>query len=197
VHLVSAAQKQALAAQQEADRSRQDAHHLRVAHDQACADRDAARQESLETSRQYAAMQQQWLQEYAQRLAADAAVASLEQEARRLSLELALTRDRTSNVQASLDVTVRALESARADVSALLSSTSWRISRPVRDVGKGLRWARRAVAALQAARKQDGMDIPCPAHAGGLSTRGVGGRAHEGAAKSCPGARPNESSLDR
>ncbi|MCL4768976.1 MAG: glycosyltransferase [Burkholderiaceae bacterium] len=154
VHLVSAAQKQALAAQQEADRSRQDAHHLRVAHDQACADRDAARQESLETSRQYAAMQQQWLQEYAQRLAADAAVASLEQEARRLSLELALTRDHASNVQASLDVTVRALESARADVSALLSSTSWRISKPVRAAGKGLRWARRAVAALQAARRQ-------------------------------------------
>lgn len=147
-------QQEAMRSQQEANSARQDAHHLRLAHDQACADRDVAQQDGVQASRQYAAVQQQWAQEYAQRLAAEVSAASLEQEIARLAYELALTRNHAANVQAAADVTARALESARNDVAALVSSSSWRLSKPVRVAGRGIHWARKLLKILRASRQQ-------------------------------------------
>lgn len=135
-----AQQQQAMIAQKEADAARQDAHHLRGAHDLACAARDGLRAD--------------WINEQVMRVAAEADAEQLAQELKRLRAELPLARDHAANVQQSLDVTRSALEDARRQIDALVSSTSWRVSRPVRVVGRVLRNLRGALDALRVAHQR-------------------------------------------
>jgi len=144
-------QQQAMAAQKAADIARQDAHHMRNAHDQACAARDVILGD-LQEAREEGA------REHAQRVVNEAAVAQLTRETQRLNTELALTHDHASNVQKSQEATQLALEDARRQIGALLSSTSWRISRPVRLAGRGGRKLKNAINAVRLAR-QRGMGL--------------------------------------
>lgn len=144
-------QKQAMIAQKEADAARQDAHHLRDAHDQACAARDALLAD-------ISVVRTDWINEQVLRVAAETHAEQLAQELERMRVELPMARDHAANVQQSLDVTRSALEDARRQIEALVSSTSWRISRPVRVVGRALRNLRGALDALRVAH-QRGMGL--------------------------------------
>ena len=144
-------QQQAMEAQKEADAARQDAHHMRNAHDQACAARDGV---LLDLS----AARSDWVNEQALRLKSEAYAEQLEQRSLQLRSELSLARDHAVNIQHSLDVTRSALEDARGQIEALLSSTSWRVARPVRVVGRVLRNVRGALGAFRVA-KQRGMGL--------------------------------------
>ena len=152
-------QEQAMAAQKEADLARQDAHLMRSAHDHACAARDhayvardAVVQERDGLLEDLSIVRSDWVREQALRAAADANVACLGQELQRLHSELLLAREHSSNIQQSLDITQLALADSRTQIGALLSSTSWRISQPVRMAGRLWRNFRGAMTVIQSAR---------------------------------------------
>lgn len=165
-------QEQALMAQQAADQARQDAHHWRQAHEQALAHRDLLQWSHNEVQQQREHLQQlhdQLVQECArlqqqhhqlaqqltqtlthteqERAQAQATTGQLAQEIARLQTDLQLTHNHAAHLQRSLD--------ARSnEVQALVSSTSWRVSRPVRVAGKLLRDLRGTWAALDVARQR-------------------------------------------
>lgn len=165
-------QQQAIAAQKEADRARQDAHHMRNAHDLACAARDlvsAAHDQACaardEVGRARDALmvdlsivRSDWADEHARRAMSEAQVKQLGQQLEQLNSDLLLAREHASNVQHSLDVTQSALEDTRTQIGALLSSTSWQISRPVRLTGRILRNLRGALGVIRLAH-QRGMGL--------------------------------------
>ncbi len=161
-------QQQAMVAQKEADAARQDAHQMRTAldeacvardelmaaHDQACAARDEVARERDEFAAQLSSVRSDWIDEHARRVVADASVKHLGEEVQRLSAELLLTRDHVTNVQQSMHVTQVALEESRRQVGELLSSTSWRISKPVRMTGRVMRNIRQVFSVIKAARQR-------------------------------------------
>lgn len=172
-------QQQALAALQAANQARQEAHHLRQAHEQACAHRDQVQQhrDLLQHSHQQVEQQRDQLVQECQRLQqqfnaqaqtllqteqqririeqeltqAQTTTGQLAQEVARLQTELQLTYNHAAHLQRSWDA-------SRNDVQAILSSTSWQVSQPVRVAGKLLRDVRRTWAALGVAR-QRGLSI--------------------------------------
>lgn len=172
---LQAEQQQALAAQQAADQARRDAHHLRQAHEQALAHRDLLQWSHQQIEQQREHLQQlhdQLVQECnrlqqaqdqqarqlttsaealarteQERAQAQAATGQLAQEIARLQTELQLTHNHAAHLQRSFDA-------SHNQVQALLASTSWRVSRPVRTAGRLLRDVRRTWAALGIARQR-------------------------------------------
>lgn len=158
---LQAEQQQALAAQQAADQARRDAHHLRQAHEQALAHRDLLQWSHQQIEQQREHLQQlhdQLVQESQclqhtlhhteqERAQAQAATGQLAQEIARLQTELQLTHNHAAHLQRSFDA-------SHNQVQALLASTSWRVSQPVRVAGKLLRDVRRTWAALGVARQR-------------------------------------------
>jgi len=160
-HLAAKLQQQALQAQQQADSARQDAHRLRQAHDQACAGRDEVlgqyRQSLQELQRawaEHASAKADWAEEHVQRDRAQSRAAALE-------LELQLARDHATNLQAVVDTTQAALQVTQHTLHAvcnehatLQASRSWRWTRPLRQVVRGLRAMRSVQAAAGVARSR-------------------------------------------
>ncbi len=176
---LQAEQQQALAALQAAHQARQEAHHLRQAHEQACAHRDQVQQhrDLLQHSHQQVEQQRDQLQQLhdqlvqqrqqlqqqleqqlhtqaqalqraeQERTQAQATTGQLAQEVARLQTELQLTHNHAAHLQRSWDA-------SRNQVEAMLSSTSWQVSKPVRMAGKLLRDVRRTWAALGVARQR-------------------------------------------
>lgn len=131
--------------QGEADKARQDAHIFRTAHDQACSGRDAAHAELVAV---VAALEERT----AATLAASRSIENLKTEIGVTKNEIVLARQHAMNLEKALAITRTALDSARADVSELLGSRSWRFSRPIRIVGRGLRNLRDGFAAVRVGR---------------------------------------------
>lgn len=148
------------------DLARQDAHHFRVAHDRACEDRDAANHQLREAWRELALAHERWAKEHesvlaarmeaavtAQRLAAvSSELVSMTEARDGVTRELALARDHAGNLENAFRVTEQALGAARQDTQALLQSTSWRLTRPVRKLGALGRKVRVVARAFNVAR---------------------------------------------
>lgn len=138
-------QKEALIAQEHADQARQDAHHLRQAHDQACQARDNALGE-------FSRIRAQWMQEHANRLRAQADQATTLEKCNHLNQELLLARNHAANVEHALRLTQQSLGDARQQVTELLESTSWRMTQPIRWLGRRARNLRTLLSVVQLAR---------------------------------------------
>ena len=146
-------QRAALQAQRETSQAARDADHFRKAHEEAVRARDilnehlvrvvanndrlAGQQEALLTQLQLLRDQNSLQTEEVRRYAAEAA---------KLSKELPLSRDHSSNLQQLLDTATRELE-------AVLGSTSWQLTRPLRRVGRELNRIKLAARAYRAARR--------------------------------------------
>ena len=144
-------QLEAFTALGEGDKARQDAHLFRNAHEQACLARDAAHAELVTVG---AALESQTAATHAASQSIEHLRAEIAAATSVAKNDVALARQHAANVEEALVVTRAALDSARADLGALLTSRSWRLSRPIRIFGRGLRNLRDALAAVRAGRRR-------------------------------------------
>ena len=128
--------------------------HLQQLHDQLVQERQRLQQQLntqaqtlLHTEQQRAHIEQAHARTEQELTQAQATTGQLAQEVARLQTELQLTYNHAAHLQRSWDA-------SRNDVQAILSSTSWQVSKPVRVAGKLVRDARRTWAALGVARQR-------------------------------------------
>lgn len=129
----------------EGDKARQDAHLYRHAHDEACAARDTA----------YGELTKMCDALHIERDARVAATRSIQQHQALIEQtrnDLLLVQRHAANLEDSLRITRTALDEARGDVQALRTSFSWRLSSPVRVIGRGVKAARNLVKVVRLSR---------------------------------------------
>ena len=120
---------------------------LQQLHDQLVQERQLLQQQQVEFQQQLQAQAQALLCAEQERTQAQATTGQLAQEVARLQTELQLTHNHAAHLQRSWDA-------SHNQVQAILSSTSWRVSQPVRAAGRLLRDMRRVWAAVGVARQR-------------------------------------------
>jgi len=147
-------QERAALAEHSADVARQDAHHLREAHDRACTARDMTLG-AIEVVRQEARN----VHEHALRMATELGTAR--EETKHLSDSLVQERNNTQDaahqtLQARAEIAAVKQELAMKDKSLdeMRLSTSWRLTRPVRALGRIVKKVRTVQAAMTVARSR-------------------------------------------
>lgn len=159
-------QERAALAEQSADVARQDAHHLRDAHDRACTARDM-NLGAIELARQEARN----AHEYALRMATE--LGTVRAQAQHLTMVLEQERDNTQattrqaqaaaiQAQAEFGLLRQEIAALRQElavknryVDELRSSTSWRLTRPVRAIGRVVKKVMTVQAAMAVARSRE------------------------------------------
>lgn len=151
-------QEQAALSAQAADVARQDAHHLRGAHDQACAARDLAR-----GAYEFSQLDAQKARDQALLIASDFGQSRLEIQQIKSSLanERAAAQKASDQAQAEViqsqsekTLLTQELAVQKSRVDELMASTSWHLTRPVRAAGRVIRQVKTVMAAMGVARRR-------------------------------------------
>ena len=153
--IATAQATQAAHAEEEANSARQDADHFRNAHSAACSDRDFARGESAaarEEAQRARAESQQWMQELLhtqrQNEALQGQIEHFHAETLRMESVLQLANNHAHNLNANIAAHEAAIAGLRGTIDEFTHSTSWRVTQPLRTVGRRLRQVKRVAGAV-------------------------------------------------